>query len=127
MLRTLAALLLLSFAAPALAQEFVPLPESVQIDNGEPATSAVATAASAAFAAANEKMHRDMSIDYTGDPDIAFLRAMIAHHQGAIDLANVILEYGDDDEIARLAQEVIAEQTAKIARMREWLARRGSE
>ena len=36
---------------------------------------------------ANTKMHRDMDIAYSGDPDVDFVRGMIPHHQGAIDMA----------------------------------------
>jgi uncharacterized protein (DUF305 family) len=65
-----------------------------------------------------------MAIDYSGDPDLAFVQAMIAHHQGAVDMANVILQFGNDDEIADFARQVIAAQTAEIAWLRNWLTKR---
>jgi uncharacterized protein (DUF305 family) len=119
-MRALAVALLLSLSTSALAQEAMP-----HAGHTPPEKSAVYTAAADAFAAANAKMHADMSIDYTADPDVAFVKGMIAHHQGAVDMANVILQFGEDEEIATFARKVIADQSAEIAWLRDWLAKRG--
>jgi uncharacterized protein (DUF305 family) len=71
-------------------------------------------------------VHRAMTIDLTGDPDADFARAMIPHHQGAIDMARVVLEYGSDAEILGLAQAVITAQEREIAFLRDWLERKGN-
>lgn len=71
-------------------------------------------ASSEAFRAANEVMHRDMNINFSGDADIDFLRGMIPHHQGAIDMAEVVLEHGTDPQAKRLAREIIRAQNAEI-------------
>ena len=81
---------------------------------------------SLAFAAANEKMHRDMAITFTGAVDADFVRGMIPHHQGAIDMAKITLAFGKDPEIRKLAEEIVKAQEAEIAFMRSWLAKKGS-
>jgi uncharacterized protein (DUF305 family) len=107
----------LAFAAPALAED-----NAMSGLEGHAMTGQGASPSTAAFMAANDVMHRDMAIDYTGDADIDFARAMIAHHQGAIDMAKVELEHGDDPAMRKLAEDVIAAQEKEITFMRAWLA-----
>ena len=83
------------------------------------------SAATVAFSAANEKMHRDMAIEFSGDADADFARAMIPHHQGAIDMAKIVIAFGKDPEIRKLAEAVVKAQEEEIAFMREWLKKRG--
>jgi len=57
------------------------------------------------------------------DANVAFARAMIAHHQGAIDMAQVLLEHRDDPQMIELAGEIIAAQVGEIDQMSAWLAK----
>ena len=70
---------------------------------------------------ANAVMHKAMDITYTHDADIDFLRGMIAHHRGAVDMARVQLRYGRDARVTRMAQEIIRAQELEIAWMEKWL------
>lgn len=56
------------------------------------------------------------------DADVAFACGMIAHHQGAIDMAEVLLAHGEDEQMRALAQEIIDAQEAEIEQMTTWLA-----
>jgi uncharacterized protein (DUF305 family) len=80
--------------------------------------------ATAAYDAANMTMHEN-AIDYTGNADIDFLKSMIPHHRGAIDMSKVVLQYGTDPKIKALAEEIIKAQEAEIAMMEEMLAKTG--
>jgi uncharacterized protein (DUF305 family) len=82
------------------------------------------TPATLAYMEANAVMHRDMAIEFTGDADVDFALGMIAHHEGAVAMAKVVLDYGQDPQIRALAEGVIEAQEAEIEWMKGWLAGR---
>src|ERR1700687_1618955 len=67
---------------------------------------------------AMNKMMADMTIKPTGDVDRDFVAMMVPHHQGAIDMAQAVLRYGHNEQLRRLAQEIIVTQQQEIAAMR---------
>ena len=71
------------------------------------------------------KMHKEMDIAFTGNADADFVKGMIPHHQGAVEMAKIVLEHGKDAEVKKLAQEIIKAQETEIAWMREWLKKAG--
>ncbi|KPH80205.1 CopM family metallochaperone [Bosea vaviloviae] len=107
----------LALAGPTLAQQHQ--------GHGAPAAKTADSAATTAYKAANMKMHKDMDIAFTGDADADFVRGMIPHHQGAIDMARVMLAHGKDPELKKLATGIIADQEKEIAIMRDWLKKNG--
>ncbi len=66
-------------------------------------------------------MHEAMDITFTGDADADFVKGMIPHHQGAIDMAKTVLAFGKDPAVRKLAEEIIKAQESEIALMRDWL------
>ncbi|ATF87392.1 MULTISPECIES: DUF305 domain-containing protein [Burkholderia] len=75
-----------------------------------------------AFLAENDtamsRMMDDMSIKPSGDVDRDFVAMMVPHHQGAIDMAQAELRYGHNEQLRRIAQEIVVEQQQEIVAMR---------
>lgn len=69
-----------------------------------------------------DDMHEDMMEGVqANDADVAFAKGMIAHHEGAVDMAEVQLKYGKDEDMRKLATDIIAAQEAEIKQMENWL------
>jgi hypothetical protein len=68
--------------------------------------------------AAMNKMMANMTVKPTGDVDRDFVAMMVPHHQGAIDMAQAELRYGHNEQLRRLAQEIVVNQQQEIAVMR---------
>jgi hypothetical protein len=64
------------------------------------------------------KMMNDMAIKPTGGIDRDFVAMMSPHHQGAIDMAISELRYGKNEQLRRIAQEIIVDQLQEIAAMK---------
>src|SRR5712692_1974046 len=68
--------------------------------------------------AAMAKMMAAMDVKPSGDVDADFVATMVPHHQGAIDMAQAQLRYGRNEQLRRIAQEIIVTQQQEIAAMR---------
>jgi hypothetical protein len=68
--------------------------------------------------AAMNKMMADMTIKPTGDVDRDFVAMMVPHHQGAVDMAKAELRYGRNEQLRRIAQEIVVTQLQEIPAMR---------
>lgn len=82
-----------------------------------------ASPADKAYMDAMQTMMKDMNVKPSGDADKDFVVMMMPHHQGAIDMAKVELQYGKDPVLRKLAQSIVAAQEKEIAEMKGWLAK----
>ena len=107
--------LLVAFAAPPLV--FAAFAHEAH----SPAQHA-ATSEEGAFLAENEaamtRMMSAMEAKPSGDIDRDFVAMMAPHHQGAIDMAVLELRYGKNEQLRRIAQEIIVSQMQEIAAMK---------
>jgi hypothetical protein len=75
--------------------------------------------ADTAFDKGMDTMHGEMQkVRYSGNADTDFASLMIPHHQGAIEMAKVELQFGTDPRLRRLAQEIIVTQQSEIEVMK---------
>ncbi|WP_323007644.1 DUF305 domain-containing protein [Pseudorhodobacter sp.] len=101
------------------------LPLMAQTDHSQHQMAGDKAPASRALVEANMKMHAEKNSPLTGDADVGFIAGMIPHHQGAVEMAQIVLQYGTDPEVRKMAASAIATQEAEIAWMKGWLARNG--
>jgi hypothetical protein len=120
---SLSTTLVLAASSLALAHGPPPSPEfrKAKLER-KVAVNPAAISAEAPFLAENEvamnKMMADMDVTPTGNVDRDFVAMMVPHHQGAIDMAQAVLRYGHNEQLRRLAQEIIVTQQQEIAAMR---------
>ena len=107
---------LAAIAIAALMASAAVTPGSSQ-SGGSPATKGYMDAMS--------KMQASMPKDHKGDPDTDFARMMIPHHQGAIDMAKVEIQYGKDPDLRKMAEKMVKDQEKEIADLQKWLKDKG--
>jgi uncharacterized protein (DUF305 family) len=71
------------------------------------------------------KMNADMALPFSGNADVDFVKRMISHDQGAVDMAKVVLAFGKDENVKKVAEDVIKTNEADIAKMQGWLKQQG--
>lgn len=125
MTRTKRRMLLSPLAFAIAFGAYAETPATMEHGNHGATISAPATSSSEAYRQANDAMHANMAVELTGDADVDFIRSMIPHHQGAVDMARIVLAHGKDPEVRKLAESVIAAQEAEIGWMTEWLEQNG--
>jgi Domain of unknown function (DUF305) len=64
--------------------------------------------------------HRTQGVAVSNSLGISRL-GMIPHHQGAVDMAEIVLKFGKDARNQHFAREIINTQRREIGEMREWL------
>lgn len=104
------------------SSEALPIKAAVLVLTLAGGAAAFAVGPEDAFMAENDramsKMMDAMAIKPSGDVDKDFVDMMVPHHQGAVDMAKAVLRYGRNEQIRRLAQEIIVTQQQEIAAMR---------
>ena len=99
--------------APAVA-----MADDMKMDMG-----AGATPADKAFMSSMQKMQKNMDVKPTGKTDRDFVIMMLPHHQGAVDMAKVELQYGKDPMLRKMATDIVKSQEQEIGEMKGWLAK----
>jgi uncharacterized protein (DUF305 family) len=132
-LRSIATLTMFSGAVitgPALAQQTSPIPEmdkkGMDMDKQMLKPIPDDPMSTAGYKSAMMKMMMAMP-KFTGDADIDFMKQMRPHHQAAIDMAQVLIATGKDDQAKRLAAAIIVAQKREIATIDAWLNKKGFE
>ena len=91
-----------------------------------PKTDPAKTAFHQEMDAAMTKMQMGMeAVEMTMDPDVDFARMMIPHHQGSLDMSNILLKYGKHERSKELAREFIQGDGESIKRLKAFLAAHG--
>ena len=98
-----------------------PHQHEVSPSQSTPSASIAAESFTSLMMQAMDRMHRDMSSVPSGDPDRDFAAMMIPHHQGAVDMAKVELQFEKNPVLRRLAQGIIVEQLQEIEVMQREL------
>jgi len=115
-LATVTAIVCLAAALPSIEAQQAAAPASTAANVSQPRRADEAPFL-AENSAAMDAMMAGMNVKPTGDVDVDFAAMMIPHHQGAIDMALAELRYGKNEQLRRIAQEIIVDQQQEIAAM----------
>ncbi len=73
------------------------------------------------YAGTSTNMMGDLTKLSGTELDKAYVKGMIEHHQGAIDMANKILTLTQREEIKTLANNIISSQSKEISTLKTWM------
>ena len=79
-----------------------------------------------AYKRAMEKMNVEMQKGMDPDPTKAWVKMMIAHHQGAVEMNKVVVKETKDSKIRNMAEKTMSEQETEIKKLQTWLSKHGS-
>jgi uncharacterized protein (DUF305 family) len=67
------------------------------------------------------RMQKDLALSFSGDVDVDFAKRLLVQHQAAVDMAKVVLVFGKDAEVKKLADGIVKANEADIASLQDWL------
>ncbi|CAN5387268.1 hypothetical protein BH09PSE1_BH09PSE1_01830 [soil metagenome] len=121
-----ASALVLGALAIAACNPQAAAPQSESAEATPPPPAMEPAMAQTAYSASEMKMHDAMMAANGADVSEVWARKMIPHHQGAVDMSQVVLRDGTNPDIRRMAQKTIEMQTRDIAELQRWLQGRPS-
>jgi uncharacterized protein (DUF305 family) len=119
--RTTGTVALAALLVVSVSRAQAPHEHEISSSQSTPSASTASESFTSLMTQAMERMHKDMSIAPSGDLDRDFAAMMIPHHQGAVDMAKVELQFGKNPVLRRLAQGIIVEQLQEIEVMQREL------
>ncbi|HED1231949.1 TPA: DUF305 domain-containing protein [Citrobacter freundii] len=109
---------ILMLSLPAISAEH----SEMKMSDISSSASSSSSSSSQEYMSGMKGMHdKMMAAVKESDPDKAFAKGMVAHHEGAIAMAETELKYGKDPEMRKLAQDIIKAQKGEIEQMYTWL------
>jgi len=120
---TAAVLLALSTYAQGQQAASTPdaMPATMQMNRVQPDPDS--TPSTQAYRAGSAAMMKGMDAPYTGNADQDFVAHMLPHHEGAVSMAKVELQFGKDPEMRKLARAIVKAQDQEISLMQNWQAK----
>lgn len=77
------------------------------------------------FHDAHKRMAENIMSAEGDSVDETFVRQMIEHHRGAIDMSGILLREGSDPELKQMVQKSVSDQRKEIGELEQWLQTHG--
>ena len=129
-LKLYAAALLGLAAAPALAQQSGGMNhgqmDHSQMNHGQMNHGAMMqNTAANPYAQSEMRMHERMMAAQGANADETWIRKMIEHHRGAVEMSQIVVQRGTDAAVKAKARQTIASQQREITELQAMLRRMG--